>query len=97
MEVLTDRRSDDAEQVADMILDTLKRKGPSHADAVRVGKSVRNRKEKASLKRADTIKAWKDKSIATNQGAADRIGLSIPTCIRRYGNSGRQIGRRKQE
>ena len=95
VEILQERRSDDAEQVADMIFDALSRPGLSSDEASRIAKLRKPRRKALNVTRREAIRIWRDRSITTNEEAAALIGLSVPTCFRRFKASGRPAGRRR--
>jgi len=92
VEVLKNRRDDDAEDVADMIFDAMRRRGHKREDAQRYGKKAKHRKVRAKISRDEAIRIWRD-AAHTRQEAAKLIGMSPATCFRRYGARGVPDGR----
>ena len=67
------------------------RRMPTSALARRRGKMGGAVPQLAKVPHAEAKAIWADKDL-TNEQAAQRIGLSVRTCYRRYGDSGRPAG-----
>lgn len=92
LEAETGRRTDDAEQAVEMVLDALKRRGHKTEDAKRYGKMAKHSKRRAQVGRDEAFRIWRDEKY-TRDEAAKLIGLSPTTCFRRYGKRGVPEGR----
>lgn len=96
VEVLTGRRSDDPDHMAEMIIDALTRKGHATADASRFGAMASHRQKPLRMSEEVAKAIWIDARIRTNAEAAKKIGLSAQQCYNRWGYSGRKAGRPRQ-
>lgn len=67
------------------------RRMPTSALARKRGKMGGGTPQLAKVPHAEAKAIWADKDL-TNEQAAQRIGLSVRTCYRRYGDSGRPAG-----